>query len=530
MTSQAFITHDIGTLEALRLSRQAQLDECLSRDERNESGQFATPSLLADDIAAAAAKFWDQEKEEEIRFLEPALGTGAFFSALVRHFRSDKIVSATGVERDKGYASVARQVWEKAGLRVTTADFMALTPSPNERLPNLILTNPPYVRHHHLDSSEKARFKKLASQISGGSVSGLSGLYTYFVFAAHQWLAEGGLAAWLIPSEFMDVNYGESLRRYFSNQVSLLSIHRFDPSDVQFADALVSSAVVIFRHRPPSHHHQVQVSHGGSTSNPHYREMVSARFLQENSKWSRLFSVNSSRARPSETNLSLLFTIKRGIATGANDFFIIPRRDLAERGIDEQYVKPILPPARLLESDVIESDDAGFPVVKDQLAVIDTDLPLERIERDCVGLWRYLQKGEKDEIRDAYLLTKRSPWYRQEQRPPAPFLCTYMGRKKADGKTFRFFWNRSSATAANTYLLLYPIGPLRDAISDNPQVGRRVLSLLNQLKPASLSEHGRVYGGGLFKMEPRELGRVDATGIVEDLELTIATQPSLIGV
>ncbi len=528
MTNQALITHDVGTLEALRLSRQSRLDERLTRDERNESGQFATPSVLANDIAEAAARFWDQE--EQIRFLEPALGTGAFFSALLRHFRSDKLVSAIGIERDDRYASVARHVWREMGLRVITANFMTAAPSPNDQLPNLVLTNPPYVRHHHLDSGEKARFQKLSSQISGGSVSGLSGLYTYFVFAAHQWLAEGGLAAWLIPSEFMDVNYGESLRRYLSTRVSLLCIHRFDPSDVQFADALVSSAVVIFRRQSPSHNHQVQVSHGGSIAKPRHRETLPTGFLQQNSKWSRLFSINSPRKQPSETSLSLLFTIKRGIATGANDFFIIPRRQLAERGIDERYVKPILPPARLLESNVIESDDTGFPVVKDQLAVIDTDLPLECIERDCIGLWRYLQKGEKDEISDAYLLSKRSPWYRQEQRLPAPFLCTYMGREKTDGKTFRFFWNRSSATAANTYLLLYPIGSLKYAISENPEVGRHVLSLLNQLTSANLSEHGRVYGGGLFKMEPRELGRVDASSIVEDLKLSIATQPNLIEV
>jgi adenine-specific DNA-methyltransferase len=135
----------------------------------------------------------------------------------------------------------------------------------------------------------------------------------------------------------------------------------------------------------------------------------------------------------------LLFTIKRGIATGANNFFILPRRELADHGIHERFVKPILPSARLLECDVIESDDAGFPLIKEQLAVIDTDLPIGQIKRDCIGLWRYLLEGERKQIQNAYLLTKRSPWYRQEQRPPAPFLCTYMGRKKSDGKMFRFF-------------------------------------------------------------------------------------------
>ena len=41
------------------------------------------------------------------------------------------------------------------------------------------------------------------------------------------------------------------MERYLRERVTLLHIHRFDPGDVQFADALVSSAVVWFRNSPP---------------------------------------------------------------------------------------------------------------------------------------------------------------------------------------------------------------------------------------------------------------------------------------
>ncbi len=524
MKSRLSISPAVAALEAERLALQLKLDGGLSPEERNETGQFSTPPVLANDIAKTVFRLWGGE---EVRFLEPALGTGAFFSALLQNFPRNKIESADGVERDAQYATVARQVWGDTGLQVTTQDFMALRAEGREYLPNLILTNPPYVRHHHLSACDKEQFQRLAAKISGGSVSGLSGLYTYFVFAAHQWLAEDGIAAWLIPSEFMDVNYGESLRRYLSHRVSLLQIHRFDPSDVQFADALVSSAVVIFRRRIPSDNHEVLLSHGGCVSDPRQTDRIAVASLQVNRKWSRVFNGGSFQISNSEVPLSLLFTIKRGIATGANDFFILPRKEFAERGIDERFVKPILPPSRHV-SEVIDSDRSGFPLVREQLAVIDTDMPIGKIREECPGLWRYLQAGQHSGIHKAYLLGKRSPWYRQEQRQPAPFLCTYMGRKKESGKTFRFFWNRSTATAANTYLLLYPIGDLKARLDADPSLARRVLELLNSLEPSALRDQGRVYGGGLFKMEPRELGRVDGSAILQELGLQVNRQRSLI--
>jgi hypothetical protein len=98
---------------------------------------------------------------------------------------------------------------------------------------------------------------------------------------AHVWLEEGAISGWLIPSEFMDVNYGQALKRYLLERVTLLHIHRFDPSDVQFADALVSSAVVWFRKATPPDGHSVTFTFGGTLEQPKLRKMVPARALSQ---------------------------------------------------------------------------------------------------------------------------------------------------------------------------------------------------------------------------------------------------------
>jgi len=46
----------------------------------------------------------------------------------------------------------------------------------------------------------------------GLPVSGLAGLYCYFLLLADEWVQNQGISIWLIPNEFMDVNYGKTIK------------------------------------------------------------------------------------------------------------------------------------------------------------------------------------------------------------------------------------------------------------------------------------------------------------------------------
>ena len=98
---------------------------------------------------------------------------------------------------------------------------------------------------------DKERLYVLTRKMTGVEVSGLAGLYVYFLLLATAWIEDDGIAAWLIPSEFMDVNYGAALKGFLADRVTLIRAHRFDPDDVQFGDALVSSVVLVFRKQLP---------------------------------------------------------------------------------------------------------------------------------------------------------------------------------------------------------------------------------------------------------------------------------------
>jgi hypothetical protein len=376
----------------------------------------------------------------------------------------------------------------------------------------------------------------VAKKITGLKLNGLAGLYCYFLLISHDWLADGSLAGWLIPSEFMDVNYGQQVKQYLLRQVTLLRIHRFNPDDVQFGDALVSSAVVWFRKEKPPANHKVEFSYGGTLAQPDAFGSIPVKRLQQVPKWTGLpagLDDISSNLGTVDNQLKLrlsdLFNIRRGLVTGANKFFILTSQQILHYKLPLEFLIPILPSPRYVQENEIEADTAGNPCLDRQLFLLACNLPENEVKTRYPSLWEYLQIGVRQGIHERYLCRHRSPWYTQENRPASPLLCTYMGRKSS-GSPFRFILNHSKATAPNVYLMLYPKPVLTRATENEPNLLKAVWQGLNEISAELLIGEGRVYGGGLHKIEPNELANAPADtilAILPELSGQMVTQLSL---
>lgn len=439
-------------------------------------------------------------------------------------FPENRIEKALGFEIDPYYGDPAGLLWKDTNLKLKLADFTHAEPSGRF---NLVICNPPYVRHHHLQNGNKFRLQSRTQKVSGMKLSGLAGLYCHFLGLAHAWMAEGGVAVWLIPSEFMDVNYGIAVKHYLLEQVTLLHIHRFDPNDAQFADALVSSAVVWFRNTPPPVDHNILFTLGGTLLEPGISRSISARELSLESKWTR-FPAADVRSRMSKPKLSDFFQIKRGLVTGDNSFFILSEEDVKTHGLPKEVLRPILPSPRYIPDNEIKADKDGNPLIERRLFLLDIHSHEDEIKARFPKLWAYLEKGRELGLRERYICSHRSPWYRQEDRPPAPIVCTYIGRNDTKRRRpFRFILNESCATVANVYLTMYPTPLLARAMKNDKILIHRVWRVLNEISTDQLLSEGRVYGGGLFKLEPKELANVDASAIAElipDLQMKKKTE------
>lgn len=484
----------IDEIEKLRQQLQEKIDASKDIDSRRKMGQFSTPHVLSRQIVSETSPYL-KGRGRKLRMLETSMGIGSFVASTMM-VMSGRIKEICGYELDADFYDAAAKIWDGQPVNVVHEDFTKAKPNP---IYDFVISNPPYVRHHALGAAEKVRLQKYVHDALGIRISGLAGLYCHFMLLSYLWMKPGAVGAWLIPSEWMTVNYGSALREFLTRKVRILRIHRFDAEDVRFSDALVSSCVVWFKKVNPVDE-EVRFTFGPDIENPARESHVRLANLCESNKWPP-----QNRRQSTVSKLGEHFVIRRGIATGDNSYFVLPEEAAKKLQIPKRFLKPMLPSPRYLTVDRVMSDAQGVPsnairqFLFDCTGVSESDLP------DAVR--HYLEFGANTTGKKK-LCSSRNVWYEQEQRQPTHFLCSYMGRGDGIASPVRFILNDSKAIAANSFLMLYPKDSLKEILMTSKGSEEEVWRILAGIPPSDIKACGRSYGGGLYKVEPKELANV----------------------
>ena len=79
----------------------------------------------------------------------------------------------------------------------------------------------------------------------------------------------------------------------------------------------------------------------------------------------------------------------------------------------------------------------------------------------------------------------------------------------------RFILNDSRAIATNSFLMLYPKAALAEHLGKDAARREELWNMLLEISSEEIMQAGRSYGGGLQKIEPRELGNVPCRALAK---------------
>lgn len=237
--------------------------------------------------------------------------------------------------------------------------------------------------------------------------------------------------------------------------------------------------------------------------------------MRKSRKWTHFPTKDEQLPNTHTPTLCDFFTIKRGLATGDNDFFILSKEEIEELNLDVNFFAPILPSPRYLKCNEVFSNNHGNPRLDTQYFLLRCTLSEEEVKKNHPSIWNYLSSG-LDTTAQKYLCKNRKVWYYQENRLATPILCSYVGRGNDEhGAPFHFILNHTSAIATNSYLMLYPKTILQEAIAQTLNMLHEVWNALSNITANNLECECRVYDGGLKKIEPKELSYVKCPRLAE---------------
>jgi adenine-specific DNA-methyltransferase len=449
--------------------------------ERRPAGATYTPTAIV-----AAMNSWSVAQGPTARVVDPGAGSGRFIIAAGRVHPSAALLA---VEIDPLAAMLARANLAATGLgdrgEVRVEDYRTLKlPQINGK--TLFIGNPPYVRHHLLDSSWKS-WMTATARSHGLSSSQLAGLHVHFFLATLTHARPGDIGAYVTASEWLDVNYGQLVRDLLLGGLGGQSIHLVEPKAMPFPDAITTAAITCFHvaAKAPSIYMR-GVETVAELADLRGGVPISRERLAATPRWST-FIKQSQEKREDFVALGELCRVHRGQVTGANDVWIAGEH---AKGLPSSVLFPSVTKARELFGAGAELSDSAI-----LRRVIDLPADLDEFDQDDrKAVDKFLRFAREKGAHDSSTAKRRKAWWSVGLREPAPILATYMARRPP-----AFVRNRAAARHINIAHGLYP----RDPMSE--KVLRRLAAFL--ATDTKLAQ-GRVYAGGLTKFEPKEMERL----------------------
>ena len=169
---------------------------------RRKFAQYFTPEFISDfmarwvlcDLCSCA------------KILEPAYGLGVFSRSMFDLRDDIKVVGYDVDDRIFKYAK-SNLLEINKDISLNNEDYLT---SSWEKKYDGVICNPPYLKFHDYDNST---YISLINTRLNVNLNGFTNIYTLFLLKSIHQLKDGGRLAYIIPSEFLNSDYGVEVKR-----------------------------------------------------------------------------------------------------------------------------------------------------------------------------------------------------------------------------------------------------------------------------------------------------------------------------
>lgn len=402
-------------------------------------------------------------------------------------------------------------------LVVEKNDFLDFAKTSTEKY-SLIIGNPPYINPKVMgkDNIKKA---KLLCNVENIDESIMQNMWAAFVVGASRLLLPDGTIFFVLPMEFLQVQYAEKLRAHLEEKFN--SIHIISFQEAIFTDIEQEVCLVYLSNRGQEEPHILYEVYKDTVND----ELLFSNTIKKNKplkKWSNAILSDDEilLLKDKSENYSTVKDIgitAPGIVTGGNKYFIITEEKVNECECQE-YVLPILQKSSYISENTIVMDNNLIDELnmKKKPAYL---LDLAKIKEEELPHklkayldWVKVQKVGETELVKCFKCANRKPWYGVPivNKGEVVFFKRYH-------LIPRVYVNEAGihTTDAGYHIRLKPEWEKESV----------VFCFYNSLTLAQCEFQGRYYGGGVSELVPSEFKEVKIPyRKIEDADIKVLNQ------
>jgi len=459
-------------------------------EHRKKFAQFFTPYKIADIMSQ-----WLVGNKKLKNVLEPAFGLGIFSRILLQY---NKNLNIKGFEIDKNIFDEASKFFEKEkNVKILLEDYMY---NDWKNKYDGIICNPPYFKFQNYDN--KNIINEIEDRLSL-KLNGFTNLYALFLLKSINQLNKNGRAAYIIPSEFLNSDYGKLVKEHLIKNKTLRHVIVINFEKNVFDDVLTTASILLFANddkvdsikfsniKNLDDLNELKELINKYPENINNTGIVRFKELNPEIKWRSYYQLQNSKKYKNLVSFSNYGKVMRGIATGANEYFVFSKSKAEKFGIKSQYLLPCICRSAHIKNSFFTKDDfADLQNADKEIFLFNAVNIQDNKVKDYISL------GQKNDIDKKFLTSRRNPWFLLENRQPAPIWVSVFNR---DG--LKFIKNEANISNLTTFHCIY-----LNMFSLN-KIDLLFAYLLTDISREIFEDNRREYGNGLKKFEPNDINK-----------------------